>query len=59
MYPATKKADVEHLPTHLGVQRDGGCDRGNIIAAIITIHTLMNQPNVPRLVHGPLPIPAI
>ena len=36
-----------------------GATEGNIIAAIITIQTLMNQPNVPRPVQGPRPIPAI
>src|SRR2546423_7663603 len=32
---------------------------GNIIAAIITTHTPMNQPGVPSLVQGPLSIPRI
>ena len=36
-----------------------GATDGNIIAAIITIHTLMNQPNVPRAVQGPLSMPRI
>ena len=36
-----------------------GATDGNIIAAIMTTHTLMNQPNVPRPVHGPLSMPRI
>src|SRR4051812_43968528 len=36
-----------------------GATDGNIIAAIITIHTVMNQLNAPRSVQGPLSIPLI
>ena len=36
-----------------------GATDGNIIAAIITTQTLMNQPNVPSPVHGPLSMPRI
>ena len=36
-----------------------GATDGNIIAAIITTQTLMNHPNVPRAVHGPLSMPCI
>ena len=55
----TKKADVSGFRLILEYNATVGATEGNIIAAIITIHTLTNQPNVPRLVHGPLPIPAI
>src|SRR4051794_34236212 len=36
-----------------------GETEGNIIAAIITIHTPRNQPAPPRFVHGPLSMPPI
>src|SRR3954462_6617222 len=36
-----------------------GATDGNIIAAIITIQTPRNQPNVPRPVHGPSSMPRI
>src|SRR4051812_48725369 len=36
-----------------------GATDGNIIAAIITTHTVMNQPKAPRSVQGPLSIPRI
>src|SRR6201989_1198789 len=37
----------------------GGATHGNIIAAIITTQTPMNQPNPPRPLHGPLSMPRI
>ena len=36
-----------------------GATDGNIIAAIITTQTPRNQPNVPRLLHGPSSMPRI
>src|SRR3954469_13445585 len=36
-----------------------GATDGNIIAAIITIHTPTNQPSVPRPDHGPSSMPCI